>query len=405
MATKKRFLLVLSCLFSVIINVNCGQTASHSTALSSLQCGNSDLLSNCEKKQLQAFEKSFYPFLKKKCSTCHSNGPGIGKFANSNAVQAWIDFSSIGKVKIIDQALNASHQPGYTGPSNQSAIQNADEAYSLEESAFALCQSQSQQSCELGGSRYGLKTKPKGMKYSEQWNTMEYDYPLDFVEPVEEFNGKVTQFSIQYRLYNNNGKTVGYQLRRPKLKTTEDMKVEGLRIDYNFEIDPYLTTYINMNGYVSKSDDNLIESESETLGIVFDDSIDEIQLNHLAISLDGIEFKSKPERDVIDDDDDDTPIEEIPDTSYTELTSNGGLFKQNCSGCHSPQGGRQPHITSSNLATLKSGGYIKGGDSLGSKIYQRMTDPVAPMPPSGVLPSLQRRTIKKWIDDGAKANL
>ncbi|NQY99267.1 MAG: hypothetical protein HRT45_01200 [Bdellovibrionales bacterium] len=401
---KKVILTQLFCVTVLLLTQNCGMKAEHSASLSSKACGSSDLLSECDRKQLKAFEKSFYPVLKNKCSTCHSNGPGIGRFANDNAIIAWSDFSSIGKFKIMDQALNENHQPGYTGPANASAIANANESYSAEEASFELCKQNSALSCEPGAARYGLKTKSKAMRYSESWNTVTFEYPADFQKTVPELEGKITTFTMEYRLYRSNDNIVGYQIRKPNLTSSEDLKVEGLRIEYNWNIDPYLTTYLNMNGYVSEGESNLIETDSETYGILFDSEIENLDLNYMAVIFDGVEFKTKTDVRPIDDDDDGIPPDEVPVTNYQELTSTGGIFRENCQGCHSPQGGRSPYITSSTLSNLKSGGYIRDGNSLGSVIYQRMTDPVSPMPPSGVLPSLQRRTIKKWIDDGAAAN-
>lgn len=388
-----------------LANQNCTPDPEHSELLSSESCGQvSDLISSCEQERLKSFKETFYPFLENKCATCHSNGPGIGRFASDDIASAWNGFESIGKAKIISQALNPNHQPGYTGPDNQLSVSQADEAYSLHEEKFNLCERNSLASCESPTKSYGLESKSRGLISSEVWTRLTFEYPGDFKTEIPELDGKLQAFSVEYRLYKIQDSFVGYQLRDPRLEVNEDIKIQGIRASYNWAIDPYLTTYLNLNGYVSQNDDRLIETAGETYGILFDSDFNSSNLNYLGFVLDGIQFKSKAHEDSDEDDNDDTPIEEIPSTTYPELTAPEGIFYKHCLECHSSAGGRRPFITDSTLPSLISAGYIVPGDSLRSVIYQRMTDAVSPMPQAGLLPSLQRKTIKKWIDEGAPAN-
>ncbi len=82
------------------------------------------------------------------------------------------------------------------------------------------------------------------------------------------------------------------------------------------------------------------------------------------------------------------------------------IFNKDCStsGCHS-SGGIPPDLSELNAYnSLVYGDYVDTIVPEQSKIYQRMTDNVRPMPTDGLLPLHERSLVLTWITDGAQKN-
>ncbi len=69
----------------------------------------------CEQDLKNLYARGWQTFLKTNCTICHSNGPGKGRFANSDLQTAFTDFQLVGYVKVSNNAINPAHNPPYTG--------------------------------------------------------------------------------------------------------------------------------------------------------------------------------------------------------------------------------------------------------------------------------------------------
>lgn len=105
---------------------NCGQQFKTESNMSLLSSGTSSGLGLtgylCEDQLINLFSSGYHPFLQQNCALCHLNGPGKGRFANSDILAAFTDFNQIGYTKVSDNAINAGHNPPYSGPQHTQKI-------------------------------------------------------------------------------------------------------------------------------------------------------------------------------------------------------------------------------------------------------------------------------------------
>lgn len=69
----------------------------------------------CENQLMMFFDRSYHPFLRENCASCHATGPGKGQFANADTIVAYKDFMQIGYSKVSSNAISDGHNPPYSG--------------------------------------------------------------------------------------------------------------------------------------------------------------------------------------------------------------------------------------------------------------------------------------------------
>ncbi|MBW8049120.1 MAG: hypothetical protein FVQ77_02030 [Cytophagales bacterium] len=84
------------------------------------------------------------------------------------------------------------------------------------------------------------------------------------------------------------------------------------------------------------------------------------------------------------------------------------IFNQDCTGCHDDTHPKLDLREGFAYGQLLIGGasapYVDTLNAEQSLLYQRVTSPSNPMPPSGALQNFQAQKILKWIEQGAKNN-
>ena len=100
----------------------------------------------------------------------------------------------------------------------------------------------------------------------------------------------------------------------------------------------------------------------------------------------------------------------IPEVEVTDTVSFTNdvipIFSNSCSlsGCHNT-GGIAPDLSPVNAYTnLFLYSLVDTADAESSPIYQVMSSPNDPMPPSGILSPIEIATVLAWIKQGAKEN-
>lgn len=76
----------------------------------------------CEQDLRNLYSRGWHDFLKTNCATCHSNGPGKGRFANADLNTAYEDFMQIGYTKVSSNAVSPTHNPPYSGVHNTEIV-------------------------------------------------------------------------------------------------------------------------------------------------------------------------------------------------------------------------------------------------------------------------------------------
>lgn len=69
----------------------------------------------CEQDIKNLYARGWQKFLFNNCSTCHSDGPGKGRFANADLNMAYAEFELVGYTKVSSNATNPGHNAPYTG--------------------------------------------------------------------------------------------------------------------------------------------------------------------------------------------------------------------------------------------------------------------------------------------------
>jgi hypothetical protein len=95
----------------------------------------------CETTLMSLYQRGYQSFLgqEKTCATCHQNGPGKGRFANSNTNIAFDDFMQIGFSKVSSNAISNAHNYPYSGSQNIKVITQLKSEWILGLTEYASC--------------------------------------------------------------------------------------------------------------------------------------------------------------------------------------------------------------------------------------------------------------------------
>lgn len=76
----------------------------------------------CEQDIKNLYARGWQKFLFNNCSSCHSNGPGKGRFANPEVNLAYSEFELVGYTKVSSNATNPGHNAPYSGLHNTQIV-------------------------------------------------------------------------------------------------------------------------------------------------------------------------------------------------------------------------------------------------------------------------------------------
>lgn len=202
--------------------------------------GDTDLLgkSGCGDMS-ELFSRTYYPFVRQHCSTCHvPGGLGKGTFADENFTVAWRSFEVTGFSKISEYAVNPSHQSPYTGPDNEPAITELRETWvkGLEESQRVCENADLGEGLEDSGPR--VRTKSKGINAnfsSGQSVTLSWALDRELIADPEvtlpNLPGAI--FQVKVSVQDVLG-TKSYLISEPRIRgSTVDVMVKSLRFTVN----------------------------------------------------------------------------------------------------------------------------------------------------------------------------
>jgi hypothetical protein len=258
MSTILKSLFGLSCAVLVLFFNNCKgksdgtlQLDSSSFSNSTENQGSGATGTKCEQDIKNLYARGWQQFLKTNCTTCHSNGPGKGRFANADLETAYNEFQQAGYTKVARNAVNSSHNPPYTGVQH---IQKANELKlewlkGLQD--FAKCTGDASYIPEaLQIEKITLKTKtPKVIGAADDGVAIPitFDLNTDLIrtngtDPLPSLPGG--KFTIYVTRLKNAGGFSYYTFSSPKIhNATVDSYIEGIFININGLLLNYPTTF------------------------------------------------------------------------------------------------------------------------------------------------------------------
>ncbi|MCB0357133.1 MAG: hypothetical protein KDD40_09005, partial [Bdellovibrionales bacterium] len=222
------FLTAISGLFILSMFQNCAQHDGEDGVLGLSSA-------NCSPYLKAAFNSDVYPYAITNCATCHvPNGPGKGKFADTDRENAWAEFSVISNVttKFYNNSISTSHAPGVSGPQLESAVTTVRQAL---ETAEAECLQ------SVGGGVPGVAVVTNateiGLDVGDQRKTISWVLNSE-VSPTVNSSGAIFFIDIQATSANY------YVISRPRIRTLgDDIHVKGINILINGSLYELATLY------------------------------------------------------------------------------------------------------------------------------------------------------------------
>lgn len=376
---------------------NCSLTPSYEAGVSAL----SSLNKGCNQSIAQVFAKTYYPFMRNECTSCHDNGEAgnARAFADADLSSAFDKFISLGRTRVEAQMLNAGHKPPHTGPQNQGLIDSTKERWVLAEANAARC---------AGSNPFvtTAQTAPAAVYTttpadSATWPKLSWDLDVTSVDPSLA-NMVHATFTIEIRRYlNASGDGIGYQFRNPTVQIKANSPDPGYRVQQiNMNLNgadlTSFTIYSLLNAVVTGTaatnlgaNAAISAAPTSTLSVSATDTF--------AMRFASFKGTTDPASNNIGDgggggDSGSTPGQ--PPVTYADLMSANqtlGVFSAYCVGCH-----RAGNTAGSfNISTYATAAAMK------ATIQARMNNQANPMPPGGLLGADKRALVDRWINGGA----
>jgi hypothetical protein len=254
---SKKFLFgfFLSGMILVSFN-NCGQSFKAEELPSEATLSSNGLFQSagCEGPLMDLYSRTYYPFLSTTCKNCHINGPGIGQFASPDFTTSYNSFMSMGRMKIHNQALNAAHQPAYTGPQNASRLNPFLPMWDSAEANYKSCMA----GTGTPVTSAGLVTLQKSnatiiTKAAGTWTKITWDLETEVADP-QQIGIYKAQASIEVRVALVNGIRRGYEFRNPTLLLKvpgTSYTINGIKLSINNSEMVDVSTYSQVSMTVS----------------------------------------------------------------------------------------------------------------------------------------------------------
>lgn len=93
----------------------------------------------CEQDIKNLYARGWQKFLVTNCSSCHSNGPGKGRFAATDVNLAYSEFELVGYTKVSSNATNPGHNAPYTGLQHTQVVNEMKLEWQKGLQDFATC--------------------------------------------------------------------------------------------------------------------------------------------------------------------------------------------------------------------------------------------------------------------------
>lgn len=204
----------------------------------------------CEDSLMGLFERGYYPFLRTNCAVCHATDVDKPQFANPDVKWAFQSFMDKGYTKVSNNAINAGHQAGYTGPQHNQTINELRIEWQQGIKEFNQCKGATVISDTVDlASLLSLQTAGKalpnlGMGQSAvlSWNLNTELERMKGSDPLPNLPG--AQFSIEVTRKQTAAGEQFYSFAAPTIyNSSVDIIVKSIYIKVNGRLMTFPTTY------------------------------------------------------------------------------------------------------------------------------------------------------------------
>ena len=351
--------------------------------------------SSCDDITKQAFVKTYYPVLRNKCVSCHvPGGSGNGFFASADVQEAASAFVSKGRARVEHNFVNAGHHPPYTGPDNQPTIDANKPIWAAADTAYNSCMT------SKGGTSYvvtAAKNTPAIYNGTAAANGpythVEWDLNSDVAASLA---GKIpATVGIDIRRAVMAGSVVGYEFRNPTVRLNSaaavPVQLVGLRLVLNDIVLNDMTTFSLLDFTGDTTTNTIMMSGGAGLAAVTVANADTFGLRFDMVNVGGASVGGPAPAPTPAPTPTPTPVPTA--VSFTQLQSTDavlGVFRRSCNGCHNA-GNMSGGFNITDYASAKG---------LASTINARMNNAGNPMPPSGMLGTMDRAVVNVWVTTG-----
>lgn len=210
----------------------------------------------CEDSLISLYSRGYHIFTKQHCASCHTNGPGKGKFATEDVNVAYDDFKAIGYSKLSDNATTISHngsaeKPEIGGnPNNINEISLLKKEWAQGLTEYTKCSGieaptsskiEELVSLELQSQKIGslADNASKDIK----WEPMNQRL-FSIKAGVESPNLPGANFSIQITKGKTSAGDTYYAISKPIVySATKDIRFKGIHVKINGRLQKFPTTF------------------------------------------------------------------------------------------------------------------------------------------------------------------
>ncbi len=362
---------------------NCSGVHEENSSLSSFDA--------CNLVLKDEFSNGYHSFLQENCNGCHvGNGTGNGAFGDADLNLAFDAFNVRGFELVESRALDAKHQPPYTGPQHQAAINTLDEGWITAKAQADLCIANAgitvDNDIDEGvlpndpqPTTHTIETFIKLINPNKDGTTLTWDLGSEIKSP-DGLNFPGAQLEIEITAQSSSSGEKSYIISNPKLRAgdTDALKFQYLGIAINNQVVREANGLYGINRKVPAGEErDLIETGS----MLFRYNIRSTDTISILIgNLERVAF--------------DPP-------TFAELIAPGGIFGNNCMSCHDGAGNPSGGFDISTRDAVFLQGKVAAGAPNNSRIFIRMNDTQSPMPQAGMLPDADIEQVLWWIQDGA----
>lgn len=210
----------------------------------------------CEQEIKNLYARGWQKFLVTNCQSCHASGPGKGSFANTDLNLAFSQFEQVGYTKVSANAINANHNPPYSGIQHTQVVNDLKLEWSKGLQDYAQCTGTSTYVPQATqAEKITLKTNVQtiGLANDGDKKVLTWTINSDLTRtkgeaPLPNISGG--KFSLTVSRHKNGGGFTYYTFSSPTLHgASVDTRIEGIFINLNGLLLNYPTTF----SYVDKS--------------------------------------------------------------------------------------------------------------------------------------------------------
>lgn len=287
------------------------------------------------------------------------------------------------------QALSPAHQPPFTGPGNQPAIDAIDPAWDTALETFETCQAEIEEQAPgapeipnndapiVDDIDAAVITTTKLASAAAQARTLSWNLSTESSVNSTGLSLNGVIFKIDIREFTAPTGDRSYQFTNPRVEAGgQAIRVRYVELIFNGQYQRGATTFKTADRRVPANQERVISNGT-------------LAFNEIPSPQDTISFGIGQ----IESIDFDPP-------TFQQLVSANGVFGQNCIGCHGADNPRAG-LNITNYTQLVGQFYVAPNQPGLSLLYSRINDTVDPMPPAGVVATALRKRVLDWILDGA----